>query len=191
MPRSKTLQAPGPFLALMLKKNNLNPSKISRDIHLSQSAIRLITLGEIKISVQVAFRLAKYFNTNPEYWLAMQMYWDIAEAEKDKELMKIIKSISKAKKDNSPGGQAVRRKAAAKKAETAKKSTAGKKLTRAGKVTAGNKPATARGPSKSRVARTGKSVKPGKLANVKKTASKTGRRRAPAKARQTGRRGRR
>ena len=126
MPRSNALRAPGPFLALMLKKYKLNPSKLSEDIHMSQSAIRLIVLGKTKISVPVALRLAKYFNTNPEFWLAMQMKWDIAEAAKDKELMKIVRSISKVKKSTTER-PAVQKKSAPKKTAPVRKPAAAKK----------------------------------------------------------------
>ena len=131
MPRSKSLRAPGPFLELMLKKYKLNPSKLSEDIQMSQSAMRLIVIGKIKISVPVALRLAKYFNTNPEFWLAMQMKWEIAEAEKDNDLMKIVKSISVAKKDPDPK----------KKSAPAKKPAAVKKITRPKKPIPVKKPA--------------------------------------------------
>jgi addiction module HigA family antidote len=101
---SKTLQAPGAFFALMLEKYNLNPFKISKDIHLSQPVVRLLALGKTKITTPIAMRLAKYFNTNPEFWLAMQMKWDVAEASKDKSLMKIVKSISRVTKGTASGG---------------------------------------------------------------------------------------
>ena len=146
MPKSNSLQAPGPFLTLMLKKYNLTPFRLSKDIHLSQSAVRLIALGKTKISVSVALRLAKYFNTNPEFWLSMQMKWDLNEASGDKELMQIVKSISKAEK------KPVVKKAVTKKAAPAKKKTAVKKTavkkTAAAKKPAAKKPAAAKKPVK-------------------------------------------
>ena len=137
----KSIQAPGPFLALMLEKYKLNPFKLSKEIQLSQSAVRLITLGKTRISVPVALRLAKYFNTNPEYWLTLQMRYDLEEAEKDKALMSVIRGITQAKKG-----------AAAKEKAPAKKPAAGKKAAAAGKVTAtagkrGRKPAAAKAPA--------------------------------------------
>jgi len=124
---AKKLQSPGAFLALMLEKYKLNPFKLSKNIKLSQSAVRLITIGKTKITTPVAMRLAKYFNTNPEFWLAMQMKWDIAEASKDKKLVKIIKSISKVTKASAGGKKkaapAKKKKAIAKKKPAAKKRT--------------------------------------------------------------------
>jgi addiction module HigA family antidote len=135
---AKTLQAPGPFLTHLLEKYNLNPFKLSKEIKLSQSAVRLITIGKTKISVPVAMRLSKYFNTNPEFWLQMQMKWDIAEASKDKALVKIVKSITKVKK-----GANTAKKAAAKK-PTARKTTATKKKSVKAKKPA-RRPAVKRG----------------------------------------------
>ena len=128
----KTLQSPGAFLTQLLEKHNLNPFKLSKDIHLSQSAVRLIALGETRISVPVALRLAKYFNTNPEFWLSMQMRWDLAEASKDKALGNIIKSISKYTKDPAAGKKPIPRKPPVKKTiATAKKKPAAAKPKRA------------------------------------------------------------
>ena len=129
----KTIQSPGDFLTLLIKKNNLNPFRLSRDIHMSQSAVRLLTLGETRVTVSVALRLAKYFNTNPELWLTMQMQWDLAEAAKDRELVKIINTIPKYTKDPAVGKKPIPRKPALEKAKVSKKSAAkkpasGKKL---------------------------------------------------------------
>ena len=135
---AKTLQSPGAFLSLLLEKHNLNPFKLSKGIRLSQSAVRLIVLGETRVSVPVALRLAKYFNTNPEYWLIMQMKWDLAEASKDKALQNTVKSISRHKKDTAPA-----KKPAASKKKTVVKKSAAKKTTAkkaAGKKTTGKKP---------------------------------------------------
>ena len=153
----KTLQAPGPFLKLMLEKYKLNPFKLSKDIGLSQSAVRLITIGETKITVPVAMRLAKYFNTNPEFWLSMQMKWDIAEASRDKALMNIIKNISRVEKGTASGGD---KKPAAKKAAAAKKPA---KKKPAAKKKAGKKPVAKKKAAKKPVA---------KKKAVKKTAAK-------------------
>jgi addiction module HigA family antidote len=127
----------------MLEKYNLNPFKLSKDIHLSQSAVRLIVLGKNKISVPVAFRLAKYFNTNPEFWLAMQTKWDIAQAEDDKALTKIVNGIPKVQKG--PAKPASAKKPAAKKPAKARKTAAASK--KAGvdkKATRGRKPGRAK-----------------------------------------------
>jgi addiction module HigA family antidote len=187
----KTLQTPGSFLALMLEKYKLNPFKLSKDIQLSQSAVRMITIGKTKITTPVAMRLAKYFNTNPEFWLAMQMKWDITEASKDKALMKVVKSISRVKKGTAGGDKTV----AAKKPATKKKAAKPKKVA----AKRGRKPAAGRAnPKKVAVKRGRKPVagraKPRKVAakrgrkpaaprsNIRKVAAKRGRKPAAGRA---------
>ena len=143
----KTAQSPGAFLTTLMEKHNLNPFKVSKEIYLSQSAVRLIALGETRISVPVAMRLAKYFNTNPEFWLAMQMKWDLVLAAKDKELANVVKKISKFKKESAAGKKAAGKKAAKKPASNRAK-IAKKKVTRKkASVKAAKKPAS-RSPKK-------------------------------------------
>jgi len=122
---SKIVQSPGEFLSNMLEKHKISTLKFSKDISLSQSAARLITIGKTRISVPVALRLAVYFGTNAEYWLNMQMRWDLFEAAQDKKLMDVVKKISKFQKDPDAGKKPAAKKADAKKAD-AKKPAAGK-----------------------------------------------------------------
>ena len=136
MPKSELLQAPGSFLTLMLEKYNLAPFRLSKEIHLSQSAVRLLVLGKNRITVPVALRLAKYFNTSPEFWLIMQVKWEIAQAEKDKDLMKIVKSISRMKTGSAPK----KKSAGAKKSATGSRAAV-RRVTKPKKPTAVKKPA--------------------------------------------------
>jgi len=100
------LQTPGEFLANMLEKYRISIPRLSGDIGLSQSAVRLVILGKAKITVPVALRLARYFGTNAEYWLNMQMRWDLGEAAQDRELMDAVMGISKAAKNPDGLGRA-------------------------------------------------------------------------------------
>ena len=135
---AKKLQSPGAFLTLMLEKYKLNPFRLSKEIKLSQSAVRLITIGKTKITTPVAMRLAKYFNTNPEFWLTMQIRWDIAEAAKDKALAKVIKGISRVAKAPAGGRKqaAVAKKPRLKNKAAAKKRAVARKPVRARRKTA-------------------------------------------------------
>jgi addiction module HigA family antidote len=91
------IQSPGTVLKALLDKYQLNPTALARDIKLSQSAVRQITIEKAKISVSIALRLAKYFGTTAKYWLDIQSAYDLAEAEKDSKLSDVIKSIGKVK----------------------------------------------------------------------------------------------
>ena len=191
---AKTLQAPGPFLTLMLEKYKLNPFKLSKDIHLSQSAVRLITIGKTKITVPVAMRLAKYFNTNPEFWLSMQMKWDIAEASKDKNLVNEVKKISRVKKGIAGGNEksAGAKKAAPTKKPAAKKPAAKKpaaKKPAARKAVAAKKPAVQKKAADKKKPAAKKALAAKKPAVKAKTNAKAGKKPAAAKAKPAGKKG--
>jgi addiction module HigA family antidote len=101
--------SPGLVLKNLMDEYQTNPNRLSKEIGLTQTAVRLITIDKAKISVPVALRLAKYFGTTPEYWISLQNKYDLVEASKDKVLDKIVKGIKKA--------EAVKKAAPAKKAE--------------------------------------------------------------------------
>ena len=93
-----TNQSPGTMLKVMLNKYQLNCNRLAKEIGCSQTALRLISLDKSRITTSVALRLAKFFNTNPEYWLVAQMKYDISASAKDKNLAKALKGISSASK---------------------------------------------------------------------------------------------
>ncbi|MCL2066491.1 MAG: HigA family addiction module antitoxin [Treponema sp.] len=95
---AKTKQSPGSLLLGLLDKHGLNCNRLAREIKCSQTALRLISLDQSRITTSVAMRLAKVFSTNPEFWLVAQMKYDIDQAAGDKKLNKILKGISKAGK---------------------------------------------------------------------------------------------
>jgi len=99
----KTKQTPGSLLLDYLDKYNLNCNRLSREIKCSQTALRLISLDKSRITTSIAVRLAKFFSTNPEFWLNAQMEYDLAKAAVNKSLAKQLKGISKA--DKSAGGK--------------------------------------------------------------------------------------
>ena len=94
----KTTQTPGSVLLSLMDEYQLNPYTLSREISLSHSAIRQIISGKSKLSVPAALRLAKFFDKTPAYWLDLQRDTDLGEAEKDKELIAVLKGISRVKK---------------------------------------------------------------------------------------------
>jgi len=77
----------------ILEKEFLKPYKISqyrlaKDISVSPRRINEIVKGDRAISVDTALRLAKYFNTSPQFWLNLQTKYDIElyQTEKAKQL---------------------------------------------------------------------------------------------------------
>ena len=72
----------------ILKEEFLIPLKISQyrlahDIGVSQMLISKIVRGKTSLTADIAVRLAKYFNTTPQFWLNMQNICDIRKAEEN------------------------------------------------------------------------------------------------------------
>jgi addiction module HigA family antidote len=95
---AKTKKSPGSLFLEFIEKYNLNCNRVSKEIKCSQTALRLISLDKSRITTSIAFRLAKYFGTKPEFWLLAQMDYDLKKAANNKTLNKALKGISKAKK---------------------------------------------------------------------------------------------
>ena len=91
----KTKQSPGTLLLEFIDKYGINCNRLSKEIKCSQTALRLISLDKSRITTSIAVRLAKYFNTKPEFWLVAQMEYDLAKAENNKTLIKALKGIPK------------------------------------------------------------------------------------------------
>ncbi|MDR0494481.1 MAG: HigA family addiction module antidote protein [Treponema sp.] len=147
MPKMK--QTPGNVLSSLLQKYDLNYNRLAKAIGLSSAMIRLIVRDESPISASVAYRLAKFFKTKPEFWLALQLDFDCAQAAEDKKLAKALEKITtvdkatferkpRAKKQGTgkaakPASKGRAAKKPAKKAAVAKK-TAGKRAKPAAKA---------------------------------------------------------
>jgi addiction module HigA family antidote len=131
----KSLQSPGDVLKSLLDQYQLNPNRLGKEIKLSQSAVRQIVIGKSRISAPVALRLAKYFGKKAEYWLDLQVQYDLNTASKNKQLSAVLKTIGGAKK---PAPVKTTRKPAP--AKTAKKPAAKKPRAKAQKPKA--KPAS-------------------------------------------------
>jgi addiction module HigA family antidote len=90
----KIKQTPGAVLKGLLKKHGLNCNRLAKAINLSNAMVRLLVLDKSPISLSAAFRLAKFFKTKPEYWLDLQLKYDLAKAASDKSLAKELNAIT-------------------------------------------------------------------------------------------------
>jgi len=73
-------QTPAIVLQSLMGEYQLNPFSLSKEIHLSNIAVRLLVIGKSKVSVSIALRLAKLFGQTPAYWLDLQREADLNEA---------------------------------------------------------------------------------------------------------------
>jgi len=60
-----------------LKPMNISASQIAQDLRISQALIEKIIEGEKPISADIALRLARYFNVSAQFWLGLQMDYDL------------------------------------------------------------------------------------------------------------------
>ncbi len=71
----------------ILRDDFLQPMKISvytlaHDIKVPRSRVNDIVLGRRGITVDTAFRLARYFGTSPEFWINLQARHDLDVADR-------------------------------------------------------------------------------------------------------------
>ena len=65
------------LLEEFLKPMNLSQNRLALDIGVPARRINEIVLGKRSVSVDTALRLARYFGTSPQFWLGLQMDYDL------------------------------------------------------------------------------------------------------------------
>lgn len=81
----------------ILEKEFLTPLgitkyRLSKDIHVPAQRIGDIVNGKRAITADTALRLARYFNMSKEFWMGLQMQYDLETAE-DQLADKIAKEV--------------------------------------------------------------------------------------------------
>ena len=64
-----------------LKPMNISQNQLGRDLGVSPRRINEIIHGKRSVTADTALRLARYFNNSPQFWLGLQMDYDIDVAE--------------------------------------------------------------------------------------------------------------
>lgn len=62
---------------------NLSQNRLALDIRVPARRINEIVLGKRRITADTALRLAHYFGTSPQFWLGLQMDYDLDMAMDD------------------------------------------------------------------------------------------------------------
>jgi addiction module HigA family antidote len=60
-----------------MKPLGLSINKLALDLHVPATRIGEIVHERRRITAGTALRLARYFNTNPEFWLNLQNFFDL------------------------------------------------------------------------------------------------------------------
>jgi addiction module HigA family antidote len=64
-----------------LKPMGLSQNRLALDIRVPARRINEIVLGKRRITADTALRLAKYFDMSPQFWLGLQIDYDLDVAE--------------------------------------------------------------------------------------------------------------
>ena len=80
LPKYRRPTAPGEILKHeFLKPLNITQKQLADALGVTRVRINEIILGKRSITPDTAFRLARYFNTTPEFWIGLQVdihMWD-------------------------------------------------------------------------------------------------------------------
>jgi len=60
-----------------LRPMNLSQNELARNLGVPPRRINEIVLGKRRLTADTALRLAYYFNMSPEFWLGLQMDYDL------------------------------------------------------------------------------------------------------------------
>ena len=80
------------LLEEFLKPMGLSQNQLANDIGVPPRRINEIVHGKRRITADTALRLARYFKMSPQFWLGLQMDYDL-DIEEDKLSKRIIKEV--------------------------------------------------------------------------------------------------
>lgn len=85
MPKRRKLPPihPGTLLRDELEEIGVSLNELSRAIRVPMNRISAIVNGRRAITVDTALRLARYFGTSPQFWLNLQIAYDLEVAGQD------------------------------------------------------------------------------------------------------------
>ncbi|MBO1224127.1 MAG: HigA family addiction module antidote protein [Candidatus Scalindua sediminis] len=81
------------LLEEFLKPMDLSQNRLANDIGVAARRINEIVHGKRRITADTALRLARYFKMSPQFWLGLQMDYDL-DIEEDRLAKRINKEVS-------------------------------------------------------------------------------------------------
>ncbi len=69
------------LLAEFLEPMGLSQNRLALDIGVPPRRINEIVLGKRRITADTALRLARYFRMSPQFWMGLQMDYDLDQEE--------------------------------------------------------------------------------------------------------------
>jgi antitoxin HigA-1 len=95
VPSSRTPTHPGEMLLEeFLVPMRLTQRALAAGIHVPYRRVNDMIHGRRPITPATALRLGQYFGVSPDFWLNLQMRWDLYFAQKDEtEILEIIRPV--------------------------------------------------------------------------------------------------
>ena len=82
------------LLEEFLKPMNISQNQLGRDLGVSPRRINEIIHGKRSITANTALRLARYFGNSPQFWLGLQMDYDL-DVENDRLSHRIERDVKR------------------------------------------------------------------------------------------------
>jgi addiction module HigA family antidote len=67
----------------------LSAYRLAKDLHISAPRVNDVVRGKRALTADTAMRFGAYFGTSPQFWLGLQMDYDLRLASKNKALAKV------------------------------------------------------------------------------------------------------
>jgi len=82
------------LLEEFLKPLDISQNKLAMDIHVPATRIGEIVHGRRAVTPETALRLAHYFGTSAEFWLNLQMSYDLSKVriEEEKQIVREVRT---------------------------------------------------------------------------------------------------
>jgi len=82
------------LLEEFLKPLNISQNQLGRDLGVSPRRVNEIIHGKRSITANTALRLARYFGNSPQFWLGLQMDYDL-DVDRDRLSRRIEKEVKR------------------------------------------------------------------------------------------------
>lgn len=83
LPTNRAFTSPGEMLLEeFLKPSRITQRSLAESTGLSVQSINLLIHGKRGVTAETAIRLSRVFNNSPQFWLGLQMDWDLWHAQR-------------------------------------------------------------------------------------------------------------
>ena len=81
------------LLEEFLKPLGISQNRLGRDLNIPAQRVNEIVRGMRAVTVDTALRLARYFKTTPQFWLNLQVHYDLEMAEASRLVERVKREV--------------------------------------------------------------------------------------------------